>query len=914
MPKASDNGLESDDFREVPNEIRVASTLLPRIGTPSLSSHVFQWKQSQSQGSLAGSSGFPSPAPSRQGVDVPESFRSTCPGGFGLRRPHLESQRPMTSAPLAERKSTIQASRTANIIENNFRSSRKALPEAPQSLYIHRRVQGLDLLRSGTTSVAMIEAGKNKDLAESWSRPEPEDDPDAEQKERARLERLVKALRAKQRQEGLEVCAGEDDSSEESDSEDAGQVSSPSSPTSAAVKEADWQTMVEQLLRSYEFFKPLEALSPGLVNRLAKEVIYQEVPAEELIFRQADPPDGCWVILSGRVGVYLFKPSVLMDEEPPTPREEYDAEDYKTLKEEKDRMKQRGALRTQRTAKDLADLLVGNVLEKDTKGSKSKKDGSIEGWAKQDDEEPRYKSIEGFSTWSFQSVLGIEVATLGAGRIFGELALQTNHPRAASIKCLENTAFLRIPYATYQAIVKDIFEGLRLKQECTRILQGCAFFRDIERTQPGLIDKLASRGCTMLFERKEQVLFRQSDPALNCYVVLEGTVDVLIYKPQKKSRGGGLAQKDEKPTPRFQELLDKRTTLTEAAHQWTKTAESKAKNKRFDPWPGAFTRYKTTEGFSTFSKESKYGSRVVQLKPGAVVGELALQTNDARAATIKCATDCRFMVVGKEAFLEVMHEHLQMMKFFEANLPGCRRLEYTTGCHPCVHFQKRVFPENYEFMKEGIVAAEPAVFLMSAGTVDFRRYRYVGDNDAYANRHHPLSPSRLPQLPSASRQSTSSRRNQRLAALKGRTDLVCNLPNNLKELHTRRAVFTATVVDNPELPVVDSIPFSTYIVAETMEAPSVFCTMPFLPLPIPEPFDVRCCSIVEAYHIGGAAVDKLPFQVSKVMREVMFKATARRMHGTGENGLEDLGEFDMTMSMSMSPSMSMGPTMSIPFE
>ena len=27
----------------------------------------------------------------------------------------------------------------------------------------------------------------------------------------------------------------------------------------------------------------------------------------------------------------------------------------------------------------------------------------------------------------------------------------------------------------------------------------------------------------------------------------------------------------------------------------------------------------------------------------------------------------------------------------------------------------------------------------------------VGDNDAYANRHHPLSPSRLPQLPSASR-------------------------------------------------------------------------------------------------------------------------------------------------------------------
>ena len=41
---------------------------------------------------------------------------------------------------------------------------------------------------------------------------------------------------------------------------------------------------------------------------------------------------------------------------------------------------------------------------------------------------------------------------------------------------------------------------------------------------------------------------------------------------------------------------------------------------------------------------------------------------------------------GKETFQEVMHDHLQMMKFFDANLPGCKKLEYTGG-HPCVHFQ-----------------------------------------------------------------------------------------------------------------------------------------------------------------------------------------------------------------------------------
>lgn len=40
----------------------------------------------------------------------------------------------------------------------------------------------------------------------------------------------------------------------------------------------------------------------------------------------------------------------------------------------------------------------------------------------------------------------------------------------------------------------------------------------------------------------------------------------------------------------------------------------------------------------------------------------------------------------QETFQEVMHDHLQLMKFFDLHLPGCKRFEYT-GCHPCVHFQ-----------------------------------------------------------------------------------------------------------------------------------------------------------------------------------------------------------------------------------
>lgn len=97
----------------------------------------------------------------------------------------------------------------------------------------------------------------------------------------------------------------------------------------------------------------------------------------------------------------------------------------------------------------------------------------------------------------------------------------------------------------------------------------------------------------------------------------------------------------------------------------------------------------------------------------------------------------------------------------------------------------------------------------------------------------------------------------------------------LEELHTSTAVFTATVTSQPLVPSRVSRKAKS-LVAQSLEAPGVFCTMPFLPLPIPEPFSVSATSIVEAYHIGGGTVEKLPQTVTRVLREVLFKATVRR--------------------------------------
>ncbi|CAE7477778.1 unnamed protein product [Symbiodinium pilosum] len=107
--------------------------------------------------------------------------------------------------------------------------------------------------------------------------------------------------------------------------------------------------------------------------------------------------------------------------------------------------------------------------------------------------------------------------------------------------------------------------------------------------------------------------------------------------------------------------------------------------------------------------------------------------------------NCKFLVVGKNIFLEVLKECLEMMRFFNINLPGLSRLEYTNGVHPCVYFQERVFPPGFDFMIEGIVSAEPAAFLIRNGAVQFQRHKYASENWAYAYRHTPLAPSRLPE-------------------------------------------------------------------------------------------------------------------------------------------------------------------------
>ena len=55
-----------------------------------------------------------------------------------------------------------------------------------------------------------------------------------------------------------------------------------------------------------------------------------------------------------------------------------------------------------------------------------------------------------------------QVLALGPGGAFGELALEDNRPRAASIYCLEDTHFAVLEKTDYKRILSQLIKGKRM--------------------------------------------------------------------------------------------------------------------------------------------------------------------------------------------------------------------------------------------------------------------------------------------------------------------------------------------------------------------------------------------------------------------------------------------------------------------
>eukprot|EP00929_Paragymnodinium_shiwhaense_P075605 TRINITY_DN38674_c0_g1_i1.p1 TRINITY_DN38674_c0_g1~~TRINITY_DN38674_c0_g1_i1.p1 ORF type:complete len:896 (-),score=148.95 TRINITY_DN38674_c0_g1_i1:330-3017(-) len=158
----------------------------------------------------------------------------------------------------------------------------------------------------------------------------------------------------------------------------------------------------------------------------------------------------------------------------------------------------------------------------------------------------------------------------------------------------------------------------------SEILLSTPFFQKLEAANEGIIGKLASVAKFCNYPRGT-VLFRQRDPALNCYIVVNGQIGIF----------GNLH--GEFMTPRQDNNADDYPPF----HGKPKAGEEQPE------------RYRTAEGFNTWNATSALGSRLAVLRKSSVLGELALQNDAPRSASARCVEDSELLYICKDDYGEI---------------------------------------------------------------------------------------------------------------------------------------------------------------------------------------------------------------------------------------------------------------------
>jgi len=192
----------------------------------------------------------------------------------------------------------------------------------------------------------------------------------------------------------------------------------------------------------------------------------------------------------------------------------------------------------------------------------------------------------------------------------------------------------------------------RAAQVLTTLGSTIPFIQKLEAQDEGLISRLAD---VALFNQAKSgtVIFRQGDPGHFCFIVLSGEVEVFIWK-SRESEGT--------MTPRLQNVASSFPSREEAnaAAQEEQMIKNKSEGRSSVGESQVHIRFRTMEGYSTFSPYSCLGDCIAQLGPGCLFGELALMNNAPRAMSIRVTQDCELLSIQKEDYHKLHHDLLQV--------------------------------------------------------------------------------------------------------------------------------------------------------------------------------------------------------------------------------------------------------------
>eukprot|EP00930_Biecheleria_cincta_P001342 TRINITY_DN102475_c0_g1_i1.p1 TRINITY_DN102475_c0_g1~~TRINITY_DN102475_c0_g1_i1.p1 ORF type:complete len:870 (+),score=127.50 TRINITY_DN102475_c0_g1_i1:217-2826(+) len=568
-----------------------------------------------------------------------------------------------------------------------------------------------------------------------------------------------------------------------------------------------------EIMSSAPYFQTLETASPGLIQRLCNVTEFTTQVQGQVIFREGDRPGNCYVVVSGKVAVKILK------DRPRSPGTTRRPACFPTMTPVK-------------ASKSMRRSWIGEVTD-------DRADWTELEHAQQK-LDPRYQSLEGFSTWNPKSSeLGTQVVALGPGAIFGELALQNDKTRSATIQCLEECKFLVVTRGGYRKILRQLTEENRAVFKAVDCLKKVTFFQQIEAQTAGIVNKLAL-GVTLEDIPAGQIIFRQQDPPGNCYVLQSGEVDVHIVPKEEVPSEGARVRSKHMMTPRACQDWNMGELITMVRAKDLHGGENAKKERETKKY-----RWLSFEGFSSYCEESRIGQLVTTLKEGACFGELALQSSKPRSATIRCKTDCSIYIISQAHFQKVLGEVLAKIHYFDNYLPGIKKMKYRQS-HPSVHFQCANYPEGHKFLHEGIIANDAIVFLLKSGTVEFRRYVSSSENPAYVLSNTPLQES--------SWKSSCARPLTGVAGSRHNSTAPSS-PNGRRQR---------------------SFDMGGQVTWDAMDDHGVWCSLAFFPLNSVEPFTVVAVTPVEVYWSAGSAALSMPPDLLLKLRTSLLRQMKER--------------------------------------
>lgn len=635
---------------------------------------------------------------------------------------------------------------------------------------------------------------------------------------------------------------------------------------------------LEQTLRKTPFFMNMEMEKVGIIHKIAKVATVRHEREGQVIFRQGDQATSVYLLLKGSVSV-LVRPG----EAPSSPRADLGkdqmpstltevrrvATEVQQVKRSQDTQpsgigQRRNSQRAwelpqapdERDPTDKTSVAEGDrtlwsrvnsrpcsamswkIREKIPTRQAKKRDDTV----RKQDEQGRnvYSTVEGFSTFTEESNLGDQVNTLEAGSVFGEVALLSEAPRSASIRCSADCELLLFNARVFRKVLSEFVDVAKV----VGLLQSVDFFHKMEETSPGVIHKLA-KTAEFTTELKGQVIFRQNDPGKDAFILVKGQVAVHAWDTTfgKRKPVTPRIRKGEMPT-----LTDFRRSGKE---RWDLVAR-KEEAKQGKP-PRIAQSFRTTEGYSTFSKESHLGPLLTSLHDGSLFGELALQNTEPRRASVVCLEDCELLRLRKEDFLAAIRDRKDQIYFFHQHVPSFKeyadkRAQGALTDHPSLAFASETFKNGQTVTSEGVFAIAKIYVLGPGANVDFCRYREPRANPAYVLSRRPRS-------------APKSKAN--------RTELLSREHLQQTEHDLAFQASAARLAPDEDVEVLD-----------TLEEGRLFGTMAALPAYSPEPFSivVRCTTeTCTLYSIDGSSMQNLPSKLLTALREQMAEEATHRI-------------------------------------